>query len=372
MPLADHPYHTKTDAELKYIIKDAGQAAKAQKGMSSEGKYLDQVNDASTVLHYRKSKGLSEGTKSFKTLMRSIEDKKSIKSLKVPSPSERNPDGSMKVKEEPKKIEEAAQITNRHKVLVSVTDPLHDKVSHRKIMILKKVKVTATGRDEAKTKAELFYKNQGYKVHDVEYHSLIKEPTHVQQGAKIPRGYEMTAHGRVVKKNPGSKERRLGEGFNAGKPDNTTSEIVHKEDDFEVHELTHHRKFGAPSKEHHIYKAGKKIHKIINNDVASSKMFIRDVKAGKYSKDKYGKTHWLKIDESSSPFTHMVHVQGNFENPQLEKHLHRWDGDYHQETDKGSLYKFKSEQDASGFSKNLKHYAKDLYAGDVTRLNSTR
>ena len=50
---------------------------------------------------------VNESTRSFKTLMRSIEDKKSIKNLKVPSPSERNPDGSLRVKEEPKKLSEA-------------------------------------------------------------------------------------------------------------------------------------------------------------------------------------------------------------------------------------------------------------------------
>lgn len=55
-PLRGHIYHTKSDAELKYIVKDAGEAARAQRGMSSEGKYLDQMNDASTILHYR-SKG---------------------------------------------------------------------------------------------------------------------------------------------------------------------------------------------------------------------------------------------------------------------------------------------------------------------------
>ncbi len=56
MPLKGHVYHTKSDAELKYIVKDAGETARIQKGMSSEGKYLDQMNDASTILHYR-SKG---------------------------------------------------------------------------------------------------------------------------------------------------------------------------------------------------------------------------------------------------------------------------------------------------------------------------
>jgi hypothetical protein len=47
-------YRKKTDAELQYIIKDAGEAARAQRGMSSETKYLDQVNDACTVLNERR------------------------------------------------------------------------------------------------------------------------------------------------------------------------------------------------------------------------------------------------------------------------------------------------------------------------------
>lgn len=58
VPLKGHEYHKKTDAELRYIQKDAAEAAKAMKfhAPRSEAKYLDQVNDASTVLHYR-SKG---------------------------------------------------------------------------------------------------------------------------------------------------------------------------------------------------------------------------------------------------------------------------------------------------------------------------
>jgi hypothetical protein len=55
-PIPDHDYHKKTDAQLRYIMKDAKEAADAMKGHSpsSESKYLDQVNDAATVLHYRK------------------------------------------------------------------------------------------------------------------------------------------------------------------------------------------------------------------------------------------------------------------------------------------------------------------------------
>lgn len=56
-PLKGHPYHEKSDDELHYIIKDAGEAARAGRGLSSEGKYLDQVNDAATVLYHRRNGG---------------------------------------------------------------------------------------------------------------------------------------------------------------------------------------------------------------------------------------------------------------------------------------------------------------------------
>ena len=59
-PLQGHPYHKKTDAQLRYIVKDAGEAAKAMRGHATpdaEHKYLDQFNDAVTVLYYRKRGG---------------------------------------------------------------------------------------------------------------------------------------------------------------------------------------------------------------------------------------------------------------------------------------------------------------------------
>ena len=54
-PLKGHPYHNKSDAELSYIIKDAREAAECMRGLSetAEAKYLDQVNDACTVIGYR-------------------------------------------------------------------------------------------------------------------------------------------------------------------------------------------------------------------------------------------------------------------------------------------------------------------------------
>ena len=64
VPIKGHAYHSKSHDELKYIAKDAGQAAKAMQGHDpkAEAKYLDQVNDAHTVLYYR-SKGGKQVTK---------------------------------------------------------------------------------------------------------------------------------------------------------------------------------------------------------------------------------------------------------------------------------------------------------------------
>jgi len=55
-PIKGHPYHEKSDAELHYIMKDAHAASKAVRGHDdkAEGKYLDQVNDAATVLAHRR------------------------------------------------------------------------------------------------------------------------------------------------------------------------------------------------------------------------------------------------------------------------------------------------------------------------------
>lgn len=65
MPLKGHDYHAKTDEALRGIMKDAHAAALNARGWDpkNEGRYLDQVNDASTVLHYRRNAGVSINTK---------------------------------------------------------------------------------------------------------------------------------------------------------------------------------------------------------------------------------------------------------------------------------------------------------------------
>ena len=56
IPIEGHPYHEKTDAELLFIARDAKAAADAMRGMDTkaECKYLDQINDACTVMAYRR------------------------------------------------------------------------------------------------------------------------------------------------------------------------------------------------------------------------------------------------------------------------------------------------------------------------------
>lgn len=210
-----HPSHQKEldDPSVSTTRKKEIKAKYAEKSKIDDdgGEWHDkqkQRGNINSVNRYFAKHNTNESTRSFKTLMRSIEDKKSIKNLKVPSPSERHADGSMKQKDDgdapfnydewknqPAKkralnsfgkdskfkgtfkedLDESAQVTNKHKVMVTISDPNHNMVSKRKEQILRKINVTATGRDEAEAKAEAHYKKQGYKIHDVEYHSPVKE-----------------------------------------------------------------------------------------------------------------------------------------------------------------------------------------------------
>jgi hypothetical protein len=54
-PIPAHRFHGLTDDQLVFIIKDAREAAAAMRGHNgqAEAKYLDQINDACTVLGYR-------------------------------------------------------------------------------------------------------------------------------------------------------------------------------------------------------------------------------------------------------------------------------------------------------------------------------
>jgi hypothetical protein len=55
MTLTNKTYFSKTEAELRFILKDASEAAAAVRNHDShaESKYLEQICDASTVLASR-------------------------------------------------------------------------------------------------------------------------------------------------------------------------------------------------------------------------------------------------------------------------------------------------------------------------------
>ena len=88
VPIAGHPYHKKSSHALRYIIKDAGEAAKAMQGHDkrAEAKYLDQVNDASTVLYYR-SRGGKQVKEAVTKLSRPASASQQMQAAKIISKS---------------------------------------------------------------------------------------------------------------------------------------------------------------------------------------------------------------------------------------------------------------------------------------------
>lgn len=116
MPLKGHPYHEKDDAALKFIAKDAHEAAQAMKDHDpkAESKYLDQVNDAHTVMGYRQKGG-----------KRVVNDQEQRKNVDVPGGQGHSIGhfGEEKIEEETKRL--YAQSHVHHivdKLHVSVTD----------------------------------------------------------------------------------------------------------------------------------------------------------------------------------------------------------------------------------------------------------
>lgn len=59
-PCYGHSYHCKPEEELRYIIKDAGEARDAARkigNVEAENKYADRVHDAHSVLNFRRESG---------------------------------------------------------------------------------------------------------------------------------------------------------------------------------------------------------------------------------------------------------------------------------------------------------------------------
>lgn len=137
-------------------------------------------------------------------------------------------------------IDEAAQDTlGSHKVIVTVSEPDHPAVSKRKERVMKRVVVKALGRDDAKAKAEAFYKKKGYKVHDTEYHSKVPNATMKTEELEESKAYDQGSwaalKGKSYSENPhpkGSPEHLdWSKGHNATRADKAQNEEVEQIDE---------------------------------------------------------------------------------------------------------------------------------------------
>lgn len=63
----------------------------------------------------------------------------------------------------------------KHRILVTISDPLHSMVSQRKEKIQKHVRVAADDKESAQKKAKDHYLKRGYKVHNTEHVGMVNE-----------------------------------------------------------------------------------------------------------------------------------------------------------------------------------------------------
>ena len=92
--------------------------------------------------------------------------------------------------------EEVETTLGKHRVSVTVSEPDHPSVAQRKEQIQRSVRVTASDEKSAVDRAKNHYKKLGYKVHNVEYHSAIKEEVEQidELSDKALRHYTQAAH----------------------------------------------------------------------------------------------------------------------------------------------------------------------------------
>ena len=83
-----------------------------------------------------------------------------------------------------KVAEEVEQVTEqKHRVLVTVSDPNHTAVTKRKEQIQKFVRLTADNESHAVEKTKAYYKKQGYKIHDALHVGMVNEAD-LEEGLK--------------------------------------------------------------------------------------------------------------------------------------------------------------------------------------------
>lgn len=82
----------------------------------------------------------------------------------------------VELEESEKNLAEGAEINEeKHRVLVTVSDPHHPMVSMRNTQKQKFIRVTAADKNTAVQKARDYYKKQNYKVHDAVHVGMVKE-----------------------------------------------------------------------------------------------------------------------------------------------------------------------------------------------------
>ena len=240
--------------------------------------------------------------------------------------------------------ESALDTLPKHKVAVTVSKDGNKSE--------KRVIVKALGRDDAKTKAEDFYKKQGYKVHDVNYHSKMANASMATEETQLNEA-SPTAGTRLVKK--------YGEG------QKYHAEVRHDSQygDYQVHYYKDGKHMGEGPVSHH-YEDKEDAHDTAKHEVhrmnSTQKEETEAEKAAKELKLKL--TKWKNQQRAAKALkeAHEVHVSDGSkydEEPHEDdvKHvtdgLKKHDGEFSGHSDKGTFFKFKSHSDAENFRRHV-------------------
>ena len=96
----------------------------------------------------------------------------------------------VELEESEKNLEEGAEINEeKHRVLVTISDPHHPMVSMRNTQKQKFIRVTAADKNAAVQKARDYYKKQNYKVHNAVHVGMVKEEAEYIEEMKYGKEY---------------------------------------------------------------------------------------------------------------------------------------------------------------------------------------
>lgn len=215
-----------------------------------------------------------------------------------------------------------------HRISVSISDPNHPMVSHRKDRMHRVIRVLnhddTSGKaldfkDEAKRRARNYYQKQGYKVHDVEHHSEIKEMKNVNESRLDP--------------NKATVEKKS---YNWGKMvtvrhGNHFSIPLHPEHQHRIRELKDGEKgsiYDETGTWHNIHREGDKVHFMsvrpakIRATVSHSH-FTEEVEVNEVSKIKLARYVDKSVGDLADRRMRAGMNSKDFTNPDVEKNWHK-------------------------------------------------